>query len=336
MTHGGDIYTFSKELGCEPDEVIDFSSNINFLKPQVDLDSVAISPYPDSTYSVLKGDIAKYLGVSMGEIELYNGASSAIFALLSFLQPKEVTLYAPIYSEYKRACSLFGIDMELVNRFERTVEPKGSTIIFVNPSTPDGMAYDTKVFLEKCMELKATLILDESFIDFSDSASLANELNNYNELYIVRSFTKFFSCAGVRVGCILSNNQNISKIAQREPLWKLSAYDSAYLSQALKDGTFIAKSKKQNLKNRELLLAALTASRLFEKIFDSNTNFLLAKLINMSSSTLQERLKAHKILIRDCGNFDFLDSSYVRFAVKSEADISILAHALHEVSRATP
>ena len=65
-------------------------------------------------------------------------------------------------------------------------------------------------------------------------------------------------------------------------------------------------------------------SNLFEKIYPSDGNFILGKLKNIKGLTLQNYLLNYKIYIKDCSNFDFLDDSYVKFAVKSTKDLEIL------------
>jgi len=68
-----------------------------------------------------------------------------------------------------------------------------------------------------------------------------------------------------------------------------------------------------------------------EKIYSSDVNFLLLKLKEIEAQELQESLKPYRILIRDCSNFDFLDSSYIRVAIKSRESIKRLEDALCEI-----
>ena len=140
--------------------------------------------------------------------------------------------------------------------------------------------------------------------------------------------TKFYSCAGVRCGIIISNEKNIKELKQNEPLWKISQYDSIYIQEALKDEIFAKTSKAINIHNF-LILEKLLKSYLFiQKVLPSNSNFLLIKLKNTNANILQNHLKKYKIMIRDCSNFDFLDDTYVRIAVKNEKSIQTLKKAL--------
>jgi len=115
-------------------------------------------------------------------------------------------------------------------------------------------------------------------------------------------------------------------------MWKLSHFDSTYLQEALKDKSFRSIAKSINAKNSIFLDRILRESSLFAKVFDSNANFILAQLKNMTAVQFQEKLLPYKILIRDCSNFDFLDNSYVRIAVKSEKNLKQLQLALISIS----
>lgn len=331
--HGGDIHTFAKKLRIAPENVIDFSSNINFLCPSVSFEKVNVAPYPDPEYHNLRLKTAGYLGVDPENLEPYNGASSAIFSLLRHLNPASVTLYGPLYSEYKRTCDALQISISMINRLSRPREPMpGSTVVFVNPSTPDGRLHEMDALIESWKEREVDVIVDESFLDFTEGKSVSSWLENWQGLYIIRSFTKFFSCAGVRTGFVISHPDNIADLHDKEPLWKVSAYDSAYLMQALSDEIFQKRSKLANTQNREKLRHVLEDSSLFEMVYESDANFLLAQLKDMDAMTLQEKLEPFRILIRDCGNFDFLDEFHVRFAVKDDKAIQVLDEALKAIA----
>ena len=328
--HGGQIEKFALELGCEVDEIIDLSSNINFIKPKINIDfnTLDISSYP--TYDKLYEKIALNYEVQKDEIELFNGGSSAIFTLFRNLALKNCTIYSPAYLEYKKASLNFGYELNLINRFEeRTAEVKpNSLVIFVNPSTPDGKYYELEKLMENWIKNSCTILIDESFLDFCDKTSAIKYLKTYDKLYILKSMTKFYSSAGIRVGTIVSRKENIAKLKEFEPMWKLSQFDSIYLQEALNDKEFKAISKEINIKNRLELEKILKSSSLVEKIYESSANYLLVKLKNINASKFQELLKAYKIMVRDCSNFDFLDDSFVRVAVKSSSANERLKEAL--------
>ena len=250
--HGGQTEKFAFDLGCSVAEIIDLSSNINFVKPQINIDfnTLDISSYP--TYDKLYEKISSNYGVESSQIELFNGGSSAIFTLFKHLNLNSCTIYSPAYLEYKKASLNFGYELNTINRFEDINEKvkENSLVIFVNPSTPDGKYYDLEELMQKWMENSCTILIDESFLDFCDKPSAIKYLENYDKLYILKSMTKFYSSAGIRVGTIVSTKENIEKLKEFEPMWKLSQFDSIYLQNALEDKVFKSISIKINEKNR--------------------------------------------------------------------------------------
>lgn len=331
--HGGQIELFAKELNCKVEDVIDLSSNINFIKPDVHIDfnNLDISSYP--IYDKLYEKIANIYKISSSQLELFNGGSSAIFALFKHLNLKHCTIYSPAYLEYKKACVNFGYELRTINRFENMNLPvkEKSFVIFVNPSTPDGTYYDIDTLMDYWIEQNCTILIDESFLDFCDGSSAIKYLEKYDKLYILKSMTKFYSSAGIRVGTIVSSEKNIDSLKRFEPMWKLSTFDSNYLQASLDDKNFKRISKAINVKNRVELEKILENSSIVESIYQSSANYVLVKLKNIKAKQLQEKLKPFKIMIRNCENFDFLDDTYVRIAVKSSSNIEVLKKALEKI-----
>jgi len=328
--HGGDVKGFAKEIQCEVSEVVDLSSNINFINPDINIDfnTINISSYP--TYEKLYKNIANLYGIQDTQLELFNGASSAIFSLFRFFDTRLCYIYSPAYLEYKKAAVTFDYQVEFINRFvelDKEVLPN-SLVVFVNPSTPDGSFYDIDALLSKWMEKNCTILIDESFIEFSMQKSCLEYINRYDKLYILKSLTKFYSCAGVRIGSVVSSSKNIENMKKYEPMWKISELDMAYVNEVIKDKKFPQISKAINITNKEYLIKILKECKYINHIFDSSANFVLVQLKNIKAKELQNLLKPYKIMIRDCSNFDFLDDEYVRIAVKSTKKLDKLKEVL--------
>ncbi|MCK4441146.1 MAG: aminotransferase class I/II-fold pyridoxal phosphate-dependent enzyme [Sulfurovaceae bacterium] len=330
--HGGDIEEFAKNIGCRVDEVIDLSSNINFVKPKVDIDfnSLDISAYPN--YTTLKESIAKNYNIKANQLELFNGASTAIYSLFGQVDLNECYLYAPLYLEYKKSAILNGYKINYINRFTDIYHEikENSLVVFVNPSTPDGDFYNIYPLLKKWIDKNATILIDESFLDFTPFQSATKYIKGYDKLYIIKSMTKFYSSAGIRVGVIISNSKNIKKIQEKEPLWKVSQFDSKYIQSVLRDKQFDEKSTLINNKNRDRVIKILEKSKYIVKVYPSFANFILVKLKDINAQNFQQKLIPYKIMIRDCSNFDFLDSSFVRIAIKDDLAIDRLREAICE------
>lgn len=336
MMHGGNIYAFAQRVGCLPEQVLDFSANIN-PKQAVDwrqLPFVALTPYADPAYAVLKQALlSRYPLPSNANLEVFNGASAAIFALLRYLQPQDVVLYTPLYSEYAQAAAQLDCRLHNINRFEALDSdiPENSTVIFVNPSTPDGKYYPLQTLLARWQAANCTIIIDESFLDFCTEASVVSQLADYDKLYLIKSLSKFYGCAGIRIGFVATTAEAIAGLKRFEPAWKLSSFDMTYMQYALANTDFIEQTRLQTVALRELLFSVLANSTLFADIYPSQANFLLARLAHGDGYVLQAQLEKARILIRVCDSFEGLDKHYVRFAVKSQSAIRQLGAALQNV-----
>ncbi len=331
MKHGGNIYKVSKTLTCKSGEIVDFSSNINLYHKKIKLkpNKTMIRNYADSSYKNLKKTICESYDIKTKEIALFNGATSAIYELFRHLKSLHVSLYAPLYSEYESAAKLTSKKIHKINRFKNIYKKpkKGSIVVFVNPSTPDGRFYNLNKLFKIWKREKCSVILDESFLEFEGLKSYKKYIKTYKKLYIIQSFSKFYSCAGVRIGAVFSHSKNIKKL----PLihWNLSSFDVKFLQKRLKDKSFISQSRSLHVKHKKALHKILKETKLFEKIYKSDTNFFLVK--SKKAKKIYKKLLTQKILLRQCENFDFLDERYLRFAVKDKKAHKILKKSLSKL-----
>jgi len=315
MKHGANIYKYAKKLGFKAKEIVDFSSNINLYNPKtnIKLTNSLLVKYPDANYTKLKRTIAKNYTLKTSQISLFNGATTAIVELIKSLKQKRIYLYAPLYGEYEKASK--GKKIIKINRFKNIYKkPKpNSIVVFVNPSTPDGKYYNLDKLFGMWKKQNCTIICDESFLEFETLKSLRNQIKTYKNLYIIQSFSKFYGCAGVRIGAVFSHKDNIKRL--EIPLWNLSAFDTNFLISKLKNTNFKNKTKQLHKKQKEQLYKILKNSNLFDKIYKSDTNFILTK--SKKSKQIFHHLLKNKILIRTCDSFDFLGNNHLRFGVKN-------------------
>ncbi len=330
FSHGGDIHSFAKSIGCGLDEVIDLSSNINFVKPNIDIDfnKLDVSAYP--SYDDLYTAISKKYNINIDYIKLFNGGTTAINTLFQHIDLKECNIYSPAYLEYKRCANINGFNTKYINIFKNITNQAtpNSFVIFVNPSTPDGLYYNMDELINEWIDKNCTILIDESFLDFTDYKSAIPYLYKYDKLYILKSMTKIYSSAGIRIGTLLSQKNNIKVIKEKESIWNISQFDSNYIQSALRDKDFKNISDIANKKAKDYLLSILGKSDFIEKIYPSDANFVLVKLKNINAVEFQKILSVDKIMVRDCSNFDGLDDSFVRIAVKDIKLISKLASSL--------
>ena len=337
--HGGDVTAFAGACGCKVDEVIDLSSNINFVTPRVTLNPARLDTASYPHYEALQEAVADRYGVGAEVLGLFNGGSSAIF---SFLRQYKAafharhpgrsavcTIYAPAYLEYRRAAERMGYGVHTIDRLNGMDDPvaEGSLVIFVNPATPDGAHYDIEPLLAQWEAKGCTVLIDESFIDFTSRASATQYLDRYPDLIVLKSMTKYYGAAGVRVGALIADPERIAAIMEDEPLWTISAFDSAWMQSALQDKAFKTSSQRENAEAKAEMIRILKNTSVVEHLYPSEANFILVKL-SITAKAFQAQLTPHRILIRSCENFDGLDRYHVRLAVKSLEALEALQKAL--------
>ena len=318
FSHGGDKSAFAKRVGVKASKIVDFSTSINPYPPKIDLDpkKLDLASYPDPRYTKLKTALAKHLQTKADYVTLFHGASDAIKSLLQSHEGS-VTIYAPAYSEYER----FAKDVTLINRFDTIWEaPKrGSLVIFVNPSTPDGKHYELEELLHMWQVLECRVLIDESFLAFTKKPSAVEFVEKYTNLMVLTSLTKFYACAGVRVGLLISKGD-----APQSAAWSISTFDAHYILQALADSGFKARTYDALKKDKKRLLKILDRSEFVDFVYPSDANFLLVKLKEIDAKKLQKRCDKRAIMIRNCENFSFLDNQHIRLAVRPKKELKKL------------
>jgi threonine-phosphate decarboxylase len=341
--HGGQFFSAAQQLGWSTeqalDQLLDFSASLNPLQPDFDLNinPALLMHYPPEQANPLQQLLAEKLQLHTEQIRLTNGISAAIFDFFNWLRPKQTLLYSPLYGEYARAAKLFSPHTQLIRRdldTDSLLFPSqlnaDSLVVLVNPATPDGRRYPRKqliALLQHCQAHQAWLCIDESFLPFigwQTEHSLRDQLAHYPKLIIFQSLTKYYGCAGIRIGAILAHPTQLENWPQAT--WPIATLDSLLMTQALQQANFDARTQAWLKQAKQDLITQLSDCRLIEKIYPSEANFILLKL-HTPAQPLAEYLARQGLLIRACDNFGF-NQPHIRLAVKTPAAHQRLATAL--------
>lgn len=338
FTHGGNVYKVAREKKIPIENIIDFSANINPLGLSVvgneRLKSTwsGLLNYPDPEYIALKKALGNFHQCDPINIYLGNGAIDLIFFLMRSLKPNRAMILAPTFVEYERALMAVGSEVipfylkeedDYQVRIEKLLD-KLKTIdclVLCNPNNPTGQMInqqDMKRVIDYCAQNDIRLILDEAFMDFTDmdeSASCIPLLKTYNGLFILRSITKFFAVPGLRLGYVLTINNDFSAYYERnkEP-WCVNHFAQEYTIAALSDTDYISESKEYIMKERVWLFNALNDMANLTP-YKSYGNYIFFKYNGVHN--IKEKLENEGILIRSCINYRGLTNEYFRVAVKS-------------------
>ncbi|WMJ22050.1 histidinol-phosphate transaminase [Paludicola sp. MB14-C6] len=346
--HGGDVYT--KRIMKYADKIVDFSANINPLGMPDNVKNAIIENidayecYPDPFCRELRDAIAKVENTKPQNISCGNGAADIIYKLAWGLKPQKALLLAPTFSEYEQAlntvsCKVEYYNLKQENEFQLDEDildciTDDIDIMFVcNPNNPTGIVTPKplmKKILDQCKCCGAILIVDECFMDFvmdEEQYSISSMIESYDNLVIMKAFTKIYAMAGIRLGYMLCSNQNIIySVNNASQSWSVSTVASKCGIAALNNSDYVNKTKQMIKQNREYLIIELNS--LGFRTFDSSTNYILFYTDNV---TIQTELEQYGVLIRNCDNYHNLKSGFYRIAVKSQKDNQYLIECIRKV-----
>lgn len=337
LSHGGNIWAKSLEWGIKPQHILDFSASINPLGPSpMAIEAILeylpmLQHYPDPRAKEFKKALAQYLSIDKKNLLLGNGSIELIYTISQALYKKRIIKLAPSFSEYGRGIinpNIKEISLEAEANFALPVDELvknivNNDLIFINnPHNPSGKLFlkDELIdVLKRAKEIGAVLIIDEAFMDFSvdRSQSMLDLINEYHNLIVLGSMTKFFALPGLRLGYAVIANEMKKLLEQRLPPWRVNTLALVAGEASLYDKTYIKKSRDLINNEKGFLYNALSAINTLE-IYDSDTNFILINAFKSgkSSEEMQEELKESAILIRNCSSFQGLTPNHFRIAVR--------------------
>lgn len=343
--HGGINYAELEALGIAPAEILDFSANLNPFGPPPELREALlqtdITHYPDPEAISLKRALAEKLGLKVENILPANGSTELIYlAALAYLEPGDKALVIrPAFGEYEVASRLAGasiLEQHLLpeNGFQlpvrETIEivrrsrPKG--IFITNPHNPTGY-YVKRSDFEGLLAASGNslVVLDEAYITSVDNAWSSLDMIGSGNLLILRSMTKDFALAGLRLGYGMAAGNIISTLRRAQPPWSINAVAQQAGIMVLKEEAYVTECQTKMREAKEYLVAEL--SRLGLPPLPSAASFFLVKVEN--ASEFRRQLLRRKILVRDCTSFGLPD--YIRLAPRTLPECRQLIAAIKEI-----
>ncbi|MGQ0377115.1 MAG: threonine-phosphate decarboxylase CobD [Nitrososphaerota archaeon] len=345
VKHGG-LYSVKNT----DSSVTDFSSNISplgfppLVKKAIKKEIQSLDVYPDSDSTKLRSHLEWYTGISKNQIVVGNGATEIIYNFCNAFLGKKTPILIPVptFGEYEAACKLAGCKvsffktMNLNDSLDGFIKiiPKNGCVFLCNPNNPTGVLIPKSKMLEiiKNAKKKNTLVfIDECFIELvsSSNESVVKVIKKFDNLFVLRSLTKSFGLAGIRVGYGLGRRRMISVLNKIKIPWNVSGLAQKAASAALCHSFYLDKTRNLIKKESKYLSDSIAKMSNFS-CHSSATNFILIKS-KIKSKTLQKKLIAKKILIRDCSNFRGLNDQYIRIAVKSHKENIKLIKSLESI-----
>lgn len=339
VIHGGDIYNNHVKL--------DFSVNTNPLgvpervKMAMHEAVEHSSQYPDIRAEKLRRAVSRMLEAPEEYLIFGNGSSEPVPCHYPRDQAKEDGDTGAFFFGYEYAAGagdgevIFYETKEednfaLTRELDAFLTDDVDLIFLANPNNPTGRLTDRellKMLLGLCRDRGIYVALDESFNGFCGREfSMLPEVEEFENLILVRAFTKIFSIPGVRLGYLLSSSEELRhKLRRHLPEWNISCFAQAAGCACAAQLEFAAITSYIVQNERCFLEKGLKEAGF--QVFPSNANFILF----YSEKRLYEPLLEKGILIRDCSNFRGLKPGFYRAAVKTRKENKLLLKAIEEI-----
>ncbi len=353
--HGGNLEEEARDIGIKVDKVLDASASIvPFNSPKhlrrhlkKAISTHHLKNYPDRNHKLLKEAISKWHNISPDMILPGNGASE-LFTWAAHDASKYGTsgLLSPGFSDYSRAlncwdASYLQIPIPLIwaNKMAQKfpVIPKTKVLWITNPHNPTGQLW-SRESIEPLIPNYQLIICDEAFLDLVPNGadeSLLPLTKKYSNLIVIKSLTKLFSIAGLRLGYAIGSPERLLNWKRLRDPWPVNGLAISagikLISEEKELNAWINKIHKWINKEGKWLYSQL---ELIPEIMPltSSTNFLLIKG-NFPLINIRKKLKERSILTRDCRSFEGLNEYYLRISLQKRKGNKKIISNLKEIIR---
>lgn len=344
--HGGNLRLLSKAAGLAPEQLLDFSANINplgppeWLRPLISSKIGDLLHYPDPDAIELVAAIATLHGIQTEQVLVGNGATELLHLLPRALGCTRLLLAIPSYADYEGPALLNGLEVERLslspdNGF--VLDPKllipllqpGQLVLLGQPNNPTGRTFLADALRQVAINHPTTLfVVDESFIGFTDTTQSLQQ-NRPDNLLVLTSLTKLYAIPGLRLGYLTGSAEHIQKLRTYLPNWTVNSLAQAVGTRAVQDTDYLQRTRSFVTKQREALSQGLSAIPGLT-VFTGEANFLLLRLDHprLDAQQLADLTLQQGIALRACSNFAGLDGRYFRVAVRTESEQQQLVRVL--------
>lgn len=304
------------------DYKIRLDANESFINTDHDilskaLNGTSLNRYPDPFAAKLINAYSVYYGINPDLVTAGNGSDELISIITAcFLQKNErVLTLAPDFSMYFFYSSLYELNVRVMKKeedltinvdkvIETVNKEKIRAVIFSNPCNPTSLGLD-KADVEKLItSVNALVILDEAYMDFwKEEQSLIRETEKYDNLIVLRTCSKAFGMAGLRLGFAVSNEIITEKLRAAKSPYNVNALTQSIAAYVISDKAEInrrIKACKDALRELDNGICERNFP-FFEKIYPSVTNFLFIKTDR--AKEIFDYLLTQSIAVRLMGNF---------------------------------
>lgn len=283
-----------------------------------------------SKQSILNKKLATYLLCQEDNVTLLNGAAQIYPILEQYLADKKALLPYPTFGEYSRIFShqitysdQVGIDAAEILEKANSCD----VVVIVNPNNPTGSLLPNEwIYNFAATHPETVVVLDESFIDFTEQGSILSMLedNPLSNIILITSLSKTLGVPGMRLGYVYSSNSLFNAYVRKMiPIWNSNSLAEYFLEIILKHRQSVQASFRQTMQDRKQFSIQLQSLPIVETVYPSGGNFLLVSLRCDSMFTgklIEYLLSKHSIYVKDVSERFKDEKSYLRLAVRDTVD----------------
>ena len=300
-----------------------------------------LNRYPDPYQRKLKTAVSKFKGIDEDKIFLGNGSDEIIdLCFRIFCNPgvDKAVIFPPTYGMYEvsgsvndvemlriQLDSVFQIDIQKTEQFFTDKKIKLVFICSPNNPTANSMNYNNVEYIIN--KFNGIVVIDEAYVDFSEKPSFIRLIGKYPNLIVMQTFSKAFGLAAVRVGMAFSDPAVIRYFNKLKPPYNISEINQKAVLQKFENIGQVKSQVSKIRMERERLSATLAGMNIIEKVYPSDSNFLLVKV--KDANYLYNTLVNRNIIIR---NRSSLVDNCLRITVGKTSENDKLINALNDIS----
>jgi len=295
--------------------------------------------YPEPQSDTLRTAAARLYGVKPGNIIVGNGSDEILSMLLRcFVGPGDRVAYpVPTYSLYDTLVEIQDGSNSAVNypgdfSLPAELAEQNAALTFVcNPNAPSGTLIALPAIEKLARSVSGILAVDEAYVDFAatEGASAIPLISQLPNLVVLRTFSKSFSLAGMRIGLAFAAEEIIAGMMKVKDSYNVNRLSLLAATAALEDLPWMTRNVQRIQRSRKKLTAGL--ERLGYRVYPSQANFVLARKDGENIRSVYEELKRRKIFVR---YFDFPGlQDCLRISVGRPAEIKILLREMATLSQ---
>jgi histidinol-phosphate aminotransferase len=287
--------------------------------------------YPDPNATVLRETAARVYDVAVEQVLVGNGSDDLLGMLMrAIVGPDDVVVYPePTYSLYDTLVTVQeGRGLTIPFPLDFTLPPalraaEGRLLLLCNPNSPSGTVTPLDEIDELAARFDGVVVVDEAYVDFAPASALPL-LARHANLVVLRTFSKSFSLAGMRIGLMFGDPELVAEIAKVKDSYNVGRLAIVAGVAALEDYAWMERNVARIVATRGRLAAALTERGY--AVLPSAANFVLARRASEDQGPVQRRLRDAGVLVRHFPTPRLTDA--LRITVGTDAEVDRLLAVL--------